>query len=109
MSEETFNLIKQIINENRDLGTRINNERYTLNDANDLVDKAAEKKIGKNKAIDFYNNNLVKKAEQISKLRSSLHRQKLLKIFNYLGEIFNRPKTDDEEPDTTSMPELESE
>ena len=109
MSEERFNLIKQIINENKDLGTTINNKRYTLRDANDLVDKIAKKKIGKNKAIDFYNNNLVKKAEQISKLRSSPLRQKMLKILIYLGEIFNRPKTDDEQPDTTDMPELESE
>ena len=63
MSEERFNLIKKIINKNKNLGTTINNERYTLKDVNDLVDKIAIKKIGKNKAINFYNNNLVKKAE----------------------------------------------
>ena len=61
MSEERFNLIKQIINENKSLNTTINNKRYTLKDANDLADKTAKKKkIGKNKAIDFYNNNSVK-------------------------------------------------
>ena len=32
----------------------------------------------------------------------------MLEILNYLGEIFNEPKTDDEQPDTTDMPELES-
>ena len=63
MSETRFNLIKQIINKNKDLGTTINNRRYTLNDANGLVDKIAEKKISKNKAINFYNNDLVKKAK----------------------------------------------
>ena len=29
------------------------------------------------------------KAKQISNLRSTPHRQKMLEIFNYLGEIFN--------------------
>ena len=108
MSEERFNSIKQTINKSKDLSTTINNKRYTLNDANDLVNKIAEKKIGRNKAINFYNN-LVKKAEQISELRSTPPRQKMLEILNYLGEIFNESKTDDEQPDTTNMPELESE
>ena len=31
------------------------------------------------------------KAEQIAKLRSTEPRQKMLKIFNYLREIFNGP------------------
>ena len=53
VSEERFNLIKQIINENNNLGTTIDNKRYTLKYANDLVNKIAVKKIGKNKAIDF--------------------------------------------------------
>ena len=34
---------------------------------------------------------MVDKAEQISKLRSTEPRQKMLEIFNYLGKIFNRP------------------
>ena len=45
MSDERFNLIKQIINENNTLGTTINNERYPLNKANDLVLKIATQKI----------------------------------------------------------------
>ena len=61
MSEERFNLIKEIINGNKNLGTTINNRKYTLKDANDLVDKIARKKIGKNKAIDFYSNKLMEK------------------------------------------------
>ena len=44
VSEERFNLIEQIINENKDLGTTVNNERCTLNDANDLVNKILKKK-----------------------------------------------------------------
>ena len=66
----------------------IGDGRYTLNDVNELVNKIAEKKICKNNTIKKYNN-LVTKAEQIAELRSTEHRQKMLKIFNYLGEIFN--------------------
>ena len=33
----------------------------------------------------------------------------MLEILNHLGEIFNEFKTDDEQPDTTDIPELESE
>ena len=33
----------------------------------------------------------------------------MLDILNYLGEIFNESKTDDKQPDTTNMPESESE
>ena len=87
MPEEKFNLVKEITNRNKDLRTTINSKRYTLNDANDLVNRIAKQKIGKNKAIDFYNN-FMKKAEQISELRSTLLRQQMLKILNYLGEIF---------------------
>ena len=50
--------------------------------------------IGKNKASNFYNN-LVKNAKQISELRSTQTRQKMLEILNYLGEIFNGFETDD--------------
>ena len=34
---------------------------------------------------------MVNKAEQIAKLRSTEKRQKILKIFNYLGELFDGP------------------
>ena len=34
---------------------------------------------------------MANKAEQIAKLRSTEPRQKMLEIFNYLGEIFNGP------------------
>ena len=33
----------------------------------------------------------------------------MLKIFSYLKEIFNEPKTDDEQLDSTDTPDLESE
>ena len=34
---------------------------------------------------------MVNKAEQIAELRSTSRSQKILEIFNYLGEIFNGP------------------
>ena len=55
----------------------IDNKRYTLNDASELANKIAEQKIGKNNAIKAYNN-LVNNTEQIAKLRSTSHRQKML-------------------------------
>ena len=67
----------------------INNKRYSLNDANELINKIAEQTIGKNNVIKEYND-LVNKAEQITKLRSTEPWQKMLKILNYL-EIFNWP------------------
>ena len=90
VSKDKFNFIKLKINMNKDLTTMIYNKRYIVNDANELVNKTAEQKIGKNNAIREYNN-LVNQTEQIAELRSTSHRQKILKIFNYLGEIFNGP------------------
>ena len=75
---------------NENLVTQIDNKRYTLNDVNKLVNEIANGKIGKNNAIKSYNN-LVNKAEQIAELRSTPHRPKMLKIFNYLAEIFDGP------------------
>ena len=37
---------------------------------------------------------MVNKTEEIAELRPAPPRQKLLKILNYLGVIFNRPTTD---------------
>ena len=90
VSKDWFDFIKLKINSNKDLVTTIKNKRYTLNNANKLVNKIAEQKIGKNNAIKEYSD-LVNKAEQITELRSTEPRQKILKIFNYLGEIFNGP------------------
>ena len=78
--KDRFEFIKLKINKNKDLATMINNKRYTLNDANKLVNKIAEQKIGKNNAIKEYND-LVNKAEQIAELRPTEPRQK---CWNYL-------------------------
>ena len=87
-AKRQFDFIKLKISKNKALATTINSKRYTLNDANELIHKIVEQKIGKNNAIKSYNN-LINKAEQIAELRSTEPRQKMLKIFNYLGEIFN--------------------
>ena len=78
VSKDRFNFIKLKVNMNKRLATMIGNQRYILNDTNELVNKIAEQNIGKNNAIKAYNN-LVNKAEQISELRSTSHRQKCLK------------------------------
>ena len=76
VSEQRFNFIKLEINENKDLGTRIDNKRYTLNDGNKLVNKIGQQKIDRNSAVKAYNN-LVNQAEQIAGLRSTPPRQKM--------------------------------
>ena len=64
--KDRFDFIKLKINKNKGLATMIDNKRYTLNDANELINNIAEQKIGKNNAIKKYND-LVNKDEQIAK------------------------------------------
>ena len=90
VSKDHFNFIKLKINMGKDLSTMIDNKKYALNDANELVNKIVKQKFGKNNAIKA-NNVLINKVEQIAEVRSTPHRQKILKIFNYLGEMFNKP------------------
>ena len=68
VSKDRFNFIKLKINMNKDLAAMIDNKRYILDYANELVIVIVEQKIGKNNAIKAYNN-LVNKAEQIAELR----------------------------------------
>ena len=42
VTEERFEFIKLKINKNKHLSTKIDNKRYTLNDANNLVNKIAD-------------------------------------------------------------------
>ena len=62
VSKDRFNFIKLKINMNKDLAAMIDNKRYILDYANELVIVIVEQKIGKNNAIKAYNN-LVNKAE----------------------------------------------
>ena len=70
-----FDIIRSKINENKDMVTNIDHKRYTLNDASELINKIAEKR--KRKIKIYYT--------QI---------KKMLKILNYLGDIFNGPSTE---------------
>ena len=88
--KDRFDFIKLKINTYENVATTIDNKRYTINDVNELINKIAEQKIRKNNAIEEYNN-LVNKADRITELRSTELRQKMLKIFSYIGEIFNGP------------------
>ena len=83
----------QKFNKNKKLSTMINNERYTLNDVSNLITKTDEKKDDKNNAIEEYND-LVNKANEIKKLKSTKHRKKMLEMFNHLGEVFNGRPTE---------------
>ena len=65
VSKDRFDFTKFKIIKNKELANMINNKRYTLNDANKLVNKIAEQKIGKNNAIKEYND-LVNKTEPIA-------------------------------------------
>ena len=49
--KDRFDFIKLKTNKNKDLVITMNTKRYTLNDANKLINKIAEQKIGKNNAI----------------------------------------------------------
>ena len=87
VSKDKFDSTKLKINTNKNLATMINNKRYTLTDANELINKIAEKKFGKNNAIKEYND-LVNKAEQIAELRSTKPRQNILKNIKLFGRNF---------------------
>ena len=64
--------------------------------------KKTSKIISRDEVINSYNG-IVKKGEKIAELRQTKNRQKSLGIVNSLKEIFN------EKPNTTDMPDLESE
>ena len=49
--KDRFDFIKLKINTNKNLAAMIDNKRYTLKDANELVNKIAEQKVSKNNAI----------------------------------------------------------
>ena len=49
--EDRFNFLKLKININKNLVTMINNQRYILNDINELVNKITKKKMAKIKPL----------------------------------------------------------
>ena len=49
--KDRFDSIKLKINANKELATAIDKKRCTLNDANELLNKIAKKKISKNNSL----------------------------------------------------------
>ena len=94
--------MKLKISRNKNVSTTIDKERYTLSYVNDLVNKKTAK-VSERMRLLIGSNDIVKKGEKIAELRQTKNRQKSLGIVNSLKEIFN------EQPNTTDMPDLESE
>ena len=116
-----FNEIKYVItraNESK-LMTRLEKRNIALKNAEKLLEGIISGKINKKKATDMYND-IAEDVNKLNKLKPTESRKKMLPIFEQLEEIFVRSKADasvddeaddeaDEQPDTTDMPELESE
>ena len=108
-----FNEIKDVItkaNESK-LMTRLGGRNITLKNAEKLLEGMISGKINKKKAKDV---------NKLNKLKPAESREKILPIFRQLEETFMGSKAEeevddevddetDEQPDTTYMPELESE
>ena len=90
---------------NKNLSTTISTRRYTLSDINDLVNKIDSKGISRDGAI----HDIAKKGKEIANLRQTMNRQTSLEFVNSLEKIFDEIKADDKQPDTTDIPDLESE
>ena len=128
MTKSRFNEIKDVItrvNESKST-TRLGKRYITLKDAEKLIEKVISGKINKKKARSMYNN-IPEDVNKLKKINPAECRKKMLPIFEQLQEILMGPKVDnetkvdetkddetkdgktDEQPDTTDMPELESE
>ena len=55
MSKDKIDSTKRKFSGNKNLGTTIDKERYTLSDVNDLVNKIDSKSISTDKTINSYN------------------------------------------------------
>ena len=116
-----FNEIKDVItkaNESK-LMTRLEKENITLKNAEELLEGIISGKINREKAKDM-SNDIAVDVNKLNELNPTESRKKTLPIFKQLEEIFMGSKADeeaddegddetDEQPDTTDMPEIESE
>ena len=105
MSVDKLYNTKLKILRNKNLSTTISTRRYTLSDINDLVNKIDSKGISRDGAI----HDIAKKGKEIANLRQTMNRQTSLEFVNSLEKIFDEIKADDKQPDTTDIPDLESE
>ena len=93
----------------RKLMTRLEKRNITLKNPKKLLEDVINGKINKKKAENMYIN-IAEDVNKLNKLKSTVSRKNMLPIFKRLKKIDD--EVDDEtveEPDTTDMPELESE
>ena len=120
VTKSRLNEIQSIITEAKESGlsTKMDNKKITLDNAEKLVEGIVSGKINKKEAKNMYKSTEDEANIIINSLRTTKARTKMVGIFRQLREIFVRSKTDDEtdkdetddeQPDTTGMPDLESE
>ena len=112
VSKKRFNEILSTITEAKNNGLRINanGREITLDKAESLLKGVGSGKIDRHEFKEKYND-IVDDVEKILN-RSALTRNQInmVEILSLLGEILKaKDKKTDEQPDTTNMPELESE
>ena len=124
-AKSRFNEIKYVITRANKikLMTRLEKRNITLKNAEKLLEGIISGKINKKKSKDMHND-IAEDVNKLHKLKPTESRKKMLPSFKQLEEIFMGYKADeevddkaddetddetDEQPDTTDMPELESE
>ena len=126
MIKSRFDEIKSMIIENRKNKSKtiVDRKEFTLDNAEKLVEDIVSGKINKSEIIKRYND-IVDGINTIVKSRATKPRTKMVDIFKQLKETFvsrvtddkiydktyNKSdyETDEQQPDTTDMPDLESE
>ena len=112
VSKERFNNILSTISKakNDGLKTNVDGREITLDNAESLLKGAASRKINGSHFQKEYNN-IVDDVEIIlQKSMFTRSQNRMVEVLSLLGEITKlKDKKIDEQPDTTDMPELESE
>ena len=112
VSEKRFNEILSIITEAKNNGLKVNvdGEEITLDKAESLLKGISSKKINRREFKEKYNNTVDDVEKILTKKPLTIDEQNMIKILSLLKEIIKpNDKKTDEQPDTTNMPELESE
>ena len=111
-SKKRFNEILSIITEGKNNGLKadLDGEEITLAKAESWLKGISSKKINRHEFREKYND-IVDNVEKIlTKQPLKINEQNMIKILSLLKEIINpNDKKTDQQPDTTNMPELESE
>ena len=108
VSKERFNEILSTVTEaqNNGLRTNVDGREIILINAETLLKDTSNRKINKREFIKKYNN-IADDVEVLNKSILTRNHLKIIKIFSLLREIIVGSSY--EQPDTTYMPELESE